>query len=50
VDECSAKADINIDETFQTLAETIRQVQMKLIEKGAQRIERLKLKDEETSM
>lgn len=50
IDECSAYANLYITETFNLLAESIFKVQMKLVEQGEKKIERLKLTDTDTSM
>lgn len=50
IDECSALAGINIDETFIALAEAIRGAQMLLVDRGDKNLGALKMKESDTSM
>jgi Ras family len=50
IDECSAKTGQQVFETFMEVVETIYAVQMELVKTGQTTIERLKLKDTDTSM
>jgi hypothetical protein len=47
--ECSAKADINIKNTFQDVTERIYNIQKKLGAQGQKGLNSLKLKDEDTA-
>ena len=50
IDECSALAGINIEETFMALAESIKGTQMILVDRGNKPLESLRLKEDATSM
>ena len=50
IDECSALAGINIEETFISLAETIKRAQMVLVDRGDKHIGALKMNEHGTSM
>ena len=49
IDECSALAGINIDETFMLLAEEIKKAQMSLVEQGVIPLSNLKIKEADTA-
>ena len=49
VDECSALAGINIDETFMLLAESIQEVQLQMVRDGKKPISSLKIKEADTA-
>ncbi len=50
VEECSAKTGQLVNETFMALVETVYGVQMGLVEQGVITLDRLKLKDDDTSL
>ena len=50
LDECSALADIGIQECFENLVQKVVIVQMELIRKGLKEKTSLKIKDEDLSM
>jgi small GTP-binding protein len=50
IDESSALAGINVDETFYALAEGIKRTQLTLVNRGEKPLQSLRLKEEGTSM
>ena len=49
VDECSALAGINIDETFMLLTESIQEAQLQMVREGKKHLSSLKIKEADTA-